>query len=332
MPSASNIQGVLHVDQFLTDYSVSWVQDQANFVSTVATSIIPVQKSSDKYVTYDRGYFWRDDVAPRPLGGTPVQTGYKISSQNYNAEEYALEHFIDDRQRTNADAPINLELNATRLLTQKHMIKRDRVWATKFFQPSVWTNEYDGVASGVGSDEFLQWNDANSTPIEDVDTFKVEMMRKTGFKPNTLVLGADVYTKLRSNPDIRDVLKYTGYGDRALGSLNALAQIFEVDNVRVAAGVYNAAAEGAADDFQFITDTKSAWLGYIDPNPSLDSPTAIATFAWTGLIPGVTNALGGVIERSREDRAHSDFFQARQAWAMEQVSADLGIFLHDAVS
>lgn len=330
--SAVNIQGQLHVDQYLTNYSLSWAQEQTNFISSAATSVIPVTKSSDKYVHYDRGYFWRDDVEPRPLGGTPVQTGYKILSDNYNAEEYALEHFIDDRQRVNADAPINLELNAARLLTEKHMIKRDRVWVQKFFNTGIWSTEYNGLASTGGATDLVFWNDVASTPIQDIDIARNRQMQLTGRDPNVLVLGADVYAALRSNPDVRDALKYTGYGERALGGRQALAQLFEVDRVVVARSVYNAAAEGAADNFQFIANTRSAWLGYIDPNPSLDSPTAIATFAWTGLIPGATNAIGGVIERSREDRAHSDFFQARMAWDMKLVSADLGSYFHNIIS
>ena len=74
------------------------------------------------------------------------------------------------------------------------------------------------------------------------------------------------------------------------------------------------------------------WLGFIEPNPGLDSPTAIATFAWTGLIPGVTNTLGGVIERGRDDRAHSDYFQGRMAWDMQIIAADLGVFFSAAVA
>ena len=98
-PSAANIEGALHVDRYLTNFSVMYVQDARNFVAQRASSVIPVMKQTDIYVVYDRGYFWRDEAAPRPLGGRPNQVGYRISDQTYSAVEFALEHIIDDRQR-----------------------------------------------------------------------------------------------------------------------------------------------------------------------------------------------------------------------------------------
>ncbi len=73
-------------------------------------------------------------------------------------------------------------------------------------------------------------------------------------------------------------------------------------------------------------------LLYIDPSAGLDSPTAIANFAWTGLIPGATNAIGGVMERGRDDRAHSDYFQERMAWDLQKVAADLGVYFSGAIA
>src|ERR1043166_8640458 len=139
--SAQNIEGALHVDRYLTNYSVNYVQDRRNFVAQRAASIIPVTNQTNTYVIYDRGYFWRDEAKPRPLGGRPEQVSYKLSSGTYTAVEYALEHIVDDRQRANTDSPSNLDENATTLLTQKMMIKQDRFWATNMFATGKWTTE-----------------------------------------------------------------------------------------------------------------------------------------------------------------------------------------------
>jgi hypothetical protein len=333
MPVASNdavnIQGALHVDRYLTGFSINYVQDKANFVAQRAASLISVMKQTDLYVVYDRGFFWRDEVAPRPLGGRPEQVGYKFADGSYKCTEFALEHVIDDRQRANADDPIRLDQNATTLLTQKHMIKQDRVWAQNFFVPGAWSTQAIGVASTPGASQFVQFNDALSQPIEIVDYWKDQMHQKTGFMPNTLVLGAAVKRILRSNPDIADRIKYTRTG---VADEDLLGSLFEIDNVVVARSIYNAAMEGAADNFQYIVDPNAMILLYIEQNPGLDSPTAIANFAWTGLIPGDTNAIGGVIERGRDDRAHSDYFQGRMAWDLRLVAPDLGVFFSNAVA
>lgn len=328
MPTASNIQGTLHVDRYLTDYSVAFIQSRTNFVGARASSFIPVQNASDKYVVYPRGYFWRDEAKPRSLGGRPVQVGYKVDEDSYSAVEWALEHVVDDRQRGNTDTPIKLEENATRLLSQKQMIRLDRLWATKFFIPSAWTTLRVGTTSTPGANQFLKFDDANSDPIGAVDEAKDAMFQLTGFMPNTLVLGAGVRRVLRSHPDIADRIKYVGIG---LADETKLAELFDVSNVMTARGLYNAAAEGAADDFQYIVSGSGMWLGYIEPNPSIDSPTAIATFAWNALIPGQTNNMGGVIERGRDGRAHSDFFQSRMAFDIKKVSADLGIYFQNVI-
>lgn len=328
-PSATNIEGALHVDRYLTNYSVMYVQDSRNFVAQRACSVIPVQKQTDIYVVYDRGYFWRDEAQPRPLGGRPSQVGYRISDQTYSCVEYALEHVVDDRQRANVDEPIRLDENATTLLTQKQMIKQDRMWSQRFFTTGVWTYELQGVNAAVGPGSFLNFDDAQSTPIEVIDEQKDEMAKRTGFMPNTLVLGAAVKRALRTHPDISDRIKYTQTG---IADDDILATLFEVENVITARSVFNAGDEGEADDMDFIADERAMLLAYIEPNPGLDSPTAMANFAWVGLIAGEANSIGGVMQRGRDERAHSDYFQNRMAWDQRQVAPDLAVFFNEAVN
>jgi hypothetical protein len=327
-PTATNIEGALHVDRYLTNFSVMFVQDSINFIAQRAASIIPVVKQTDLFVQYDRGYFWRDEAKPRPLGGRPQQVGYKIESDSYACVEYALEHVVDDRQRANADEPIRLDENATTLLTQKNMIKQDRTWCQRFFVTGVWTTDVTGVHSTPGANQITQFSQPDSEPIEVIDQYKDVIAERTGYMPNTLVLGADVKRALRSHPDISDRIKYTQVG---IADDGILASLFEVENVITARSVYTTSNEGATNAFDFIADQDAMWLGYIEPNPTVDSPTAIAMFTWTGLIPGQTNQLGGVIERGRDDRAHSDYFQGRMAWDMKRVSADLGVFFDNVV-
>ena len=317
----NDIQGELRVDQFLTNFSLSYRQAQASFVAAQAATPISVMNESDKYAVYPAGYFWRDEAEVRPLGGRPVQVGYKVESGQYLAEEWALEHTIDDRQRRNAATPFNLDENGVSLLESKQMIREDRIWVEKFFQPGVWSNDF------TAGTHFTAFNDAASEPIAFLDTQKTIMAQATGRMPNTLVLGANVAPALRSNPDIVDRVKYTQTG---IANLNVLASLFEVERVVVARSVYNAAAEGAEDDFEFIADPNAMWLGYIERQPMMDAPTAIARFGWTGLIPGATNQFGGVINRGRDDRAYSDWIHSRNAYDYKLVSPDLGMFFTNA--
>lgn len=318
----NDIQGEMRVDRYLTNFSLSYRQDQSQFAAGRAATPIPVRNESDKYAIFPAGYFWRDEAEVRALGGRPVQVGYAVQNGQYLAEEWALEHTIDDRQRANAETPYDLDEAGVMLLESKMLIREDRIWAQKFFQLGVWTFELEG------NQQFTPFNDPASTPISVIDTYSTRMLQATGKRPNTLALGVNVADSLRINPDIVDRVKYT---QRGIADTDLLASLFRVDRVVTISSLYNAAAEGADDDFEFIADPNAMWLGYIEPSPRMNAPTAIARFGWTGLLPGA-NKVGGVVTRGRDDRAYSDWIHARSAFDYKLVSPDLGIFFANANS
>lgn len=329
------VYGAGNPDAYLTDYSYALTQDDATFVAGVAASHIPVTQEAGKFNVYPPGYFWRDEAKVRPLGGRPAQVSYAVEDGTYSAEEWALEHVIDDRTRRNARNQQNLDKNAVRLLTGKQLIRADRIWVQNFFATGKWGMEVEGVGATPGTDEFLQWNDAASTPISDIEDYKELIRAATGMEPNTLILGANVRKALKNHPEFIERTKYTS----SAAITNAImAALFEVENVRVARAMYNQADERlpgddhGGEDLTYIADPNAALLAYIDPNPTLDSPTAIASFDWDALVPGQTNDMGGVISRGRDDRAYSDWFHSRHAFGMGKVSDDLAVFIKSAVA
>jgi len=333
-----SISGDTNPDAYLTNYSFGLMQDDGVFVAGAATSRITVTQEAGKFNVYPPGYFWRDEAKVRPLGGRPVQVSYGIKEDTYVAEEWALEHVIDDRTRQNSRVQGRLDENATRLLTTKQMIRADRIWATSFFKTGVWGMTVAGEAdsgSVVAGTNFLSWADDASSPLSDIEDWKEMIRAATGMEPNTLVLGSNVRKRLKNHPEFVDRIKYTS----SAAITNAvMAAMFEIDNLRVARAIYNTADEKpisvddtGGENFAYIVDPNAAWLGYIDPTPSLDSPTAIATFAWDSLVPGQTNDMGGVISRGRDGRAYSDYFHSRQAFGMKKVSDDLAVFISDAL-
>lgn len=329
---ADNIIGNLTVDTFLTNYSESWLQDQSNFISNAAATPIPVSQQSGSYMTYPKSYWLRDEMAPRPLGSSPVQVSYGVGRGTYSVDEYALEHFVDDKQRSQSNLPgVNLDMNATRLLTSKAALRRERAWATEFFKTGVWTTNYTGVAAAPAGSQFLQWNQAGANPLRDVLRFKTAIGLGTGKTPNTMVVGVNVHNWLLQSAYILDLIKYT---ERGVITNDLLASLFGVERYSVAQGVYNTAQEKVtpdAENIQYIVDPNAVWIGYIERSPSMDSPTAVALFMWTDLLPG-TSSLGTVVTRGRDDRAYSDWFHVRQSFQYKAVAPDLGTFLTSAVS
>lgn len=321
--------GDLHIDQYLTNLAVGWAQNPAKFIAGQVFPTVPVAKQSDKYAIWDKGFFYRDEVAPRPLGGRPNQVGAKVGQGTYLCEEEGLEYSIDDRTRANADVPLDPDRAGTNLLTTQEMIHRDREWATAYFQPEVWGTDLEGKSSSPGGEEFLQFDQSGSEPILLIDENRDDVAGVTGYEPGVLVLGRDVYRTIKNHPAVIERIKYTQTG---LITADILASLFGVDKVLVPGGVVNTAKEGAADDIDFIVSRKDMLLVYAADAPSIDQPSGGYGFAWTGLLPGLANAFGGVIERGREQLAHSDVLQIRSAYDMKVVAPELGVFFKDAVA
>lgn len=324
----------LHVDRYLTQMSIAWAQDSDAFVADKIFPIVPVAKESDLYAVYQKGYFYRDELQPRPLGGRPPEAGYAVESKRYACVEWGLEDKIDDRIRANADQPLDPDLASMRLLTGQALVHRDKLWAEAYFKTGVWSKDWTGAVSGTettleGSGEFVQFDNPSSEPIAFFDARRFEMAGKTGYKPNVLVLGPSTFRAIKNNKEVLDRIKYT---QRGIITTDILAALFDVERVVVPMAVVNSAEEGQTDSIDFISSKKGAMLVYAAPAPAINQPSAGYTFAYTGLIPGVTNAFGGVIERGREELAHSDVIQIRASYDMEITASELGQFFTNCTS
>lgn len=80
-----------------------------------------------------------------------------------------------------------------------------------------------------------QWSDPASDPVADVSDWQETIRAKIGRTPNEMVFGRAVLRALKQHPKIIERIKYTG---RDVPSLELLASLFEIDNIRVADGVY----------------------------------------------------------------------------------------------
>ena len=195
-------------------------------------------------------------------------------------------------------------MEAVDALTEKALIRRERKWVSKVLTSGVWSSDWAGVASGPTGNQFVQWDQSAATPFTFIRQRSRAIQLVTGKKPNVLVLSNDVYDTLIQNDEIIDLYRYVEGG---LVSEQNLREVFDVERIVVPMAFYNTAKEGSANSFAWTAPTKTAWLGYIAPRASLQTPTAVSMFAWQGLLNGVANAQGGVITRGRDDRAYTDW-------------------------
>ncbi len=334
MPSSTSIQPSLtdvHVNRLLTNVSVAFMQDQANFVADQFAPVIPSQEKSNVYATYDRGYFNRNQMTKRAPGTESTGAGYAVDlTASYTCEVYAFHHDIPDQRRANADRPLDPDLEAQRLCTYQALINRENSFVTTYFAGGLWTSDWDGVASGEnGTSTFRQWNDVASTPIENVRLACTTVQARTGFRPNMLVLGRQVYDILLDHPDLVGRIDRGQTGGTALVRRETMAALFEVDRILVMDAIQNTAKEGQTNAHSFIGG-KKALVAYVTPTASLMTPTAAYTFAWTGYAGN--SALGTQIQRFRMQELKSDRVEIESAYVHKLISADLGAFFDTIVA
>ena len=322
-----------HVNRPLTNISVAYSQEAAGveYVADKAFAAIPVESKSDLYFTYNRGDFNRDEMQPRGLSQESAGGGYNLDSTgNYNCTVWSLHKDIDDQIRSNSDSPLAPDRDATIYLTQQALTRRERVWATNYFQTGKWTNNLTGQAT-ADSTHVMYWNLGASTPIEDMRAAKTQMrVSSGGFTANVAVFSRPVFDKLVDHPDFIDRVKYGQTpGKPAISNRQIMAEILELEDVYVMDAVYNSAQERATETNVFIGG-KSAGLFYRPSNPGIMTPAAGYTFNWTGLI-GQTGGAGIRIKTFRMDPKASDRVEIDCAFDMKLIGADLGFFFNAVV-
>lgn len=211
-------------------------------------------------------------------------------------------------------------------VSRQMLLKKEILWVNQVFTTGVWGTDVTGVAAGPTGNQVLQWNNANATPIQDVDTWRLSIAQNTGFLPNTLVLGPQAYVQLKNHPTILDRIKYT---QRGIVTPDLLAELFDIDNVYIPYVIQNTAAEGLTGVYSFLYG-KSALLMYVNPNPGLMTPSAGYTFAWTGLLGAAAN--GVRMKSFRMDHIESDRVEGEMAIDMHVVGAPLGVFFATVVA
>ena len=103
-----------------------------------------------------------------------------------------------------------------------------------------------------------QWSSNSSDP----QTAILDAMDAPLVRPNTLVMGQQVWTKLRQHPKIVEAINMSGAGDDARGAVAArqVAELFELEHVLIGRAQYQTANRGQNEAFSYIWGKHAALL------------------------------------------------------------------------
>jgi hypothetical protein len=222
---------------------------------------------------------------------------------------------------------------STKQLMQKLLIRRDRIFVSKYMTTGVWGTTVVGTANGTpGGATPAYWNDdANSDPFTDVAVAQTTILQNTGFLPNRFVLSWPVYQALRKHPLVIDRIKYTQKAFAGTITPELLAQAFDIERCVVSRAVYNTAGENQTASMSF-TMGSDALVCYAAPSPGLMIPTAGYTFAWQGYTN--LNTMGVRVAQIPMPWLGIGTIrnEADMAFDMQIVGSDLGYFFSGIVS
>lgn len=310
MPGSKGV----HVDQPLTNVSVAYIQEQTDFIASMAFPEINVRHKSDTYRQWSKGSFMRDEAKER-AGCTESVGGTRSSTQSpYKCKVYAFHEDVCWQDIANADDGVNPEQEASRNVTQKMLIKRERQFALDYFKAGVWTTDYAVTTP---------WDNAAGTPIKDLRS-QIRLVKKsTGFKPNRLVLDGDTFDALVDSADfLGRVNGGATVGQPAQVNQMLLANILGLDMVLVSEASYVTSKEGVSPEVGDSIMPNGALLLYAPDSPGMYTPSAGYTFNWAEYI----GDNGQEISRFDMDHLKATRVEGEIAFDQNQVAADLGVF------
>lgn len=334
----------LHVSTELTGASLMYLQDAGMFAAS-SQGFIPSAVPAGKIMRYNKGDMFRFDAAMALRGPRAESAGIgaKVDFLPFACQVYALHADVDEQQQASqvTGDPVD---DANVFVTQQSLLVRESVWVAKLFAAGLWGIDLAGVAGAPGGNQFKQWDQASSTPREDLSLNALNIFAKTGKFPNTLTVTPYVLRALLLNAEIVAAFQYTTAG--ATPDLVALAKclfmpameagqangaaIGSMPRVAICGGIQTTSDEGQADTFGFIGG-KAALLAYVAERPGLRSPSAYYTVGWTGLMGA--NPLGlRIKDFPLERNAVTHRVEAEMAYDIPLTGTDLAAFFATAVS
>lgn len=304
--------GDVHVDGPLTMMSVAYRNTM--YIGDMLFPRVPVVKESDLFFEFERSPWLRDEARERAIGGDTPLGGFGVTTGSYSVTEYIHGFPIDDRQRRNADSPIDLDQLGVEFTADKLDLKLEKQVATLANTSANWTTNV--TLAGA-----QQWNDAASTPFSDLRTARVTVLRQIGRPANTLVLGYEVFETLALHAGLIDRVKYTGTQDRpAMVTARMMAALFQVDQVLIGAALEDSSVEGAAASVAYLWG-KHAFLCYVPSRASINTPSA-----------GYVFTTGRGADRYRDDSKKSDIIRSWEAFQAKRVAAGAGYRIVNAIA
>lgn len=327
----------IHVARLESQWSLAYRQEPSNFVADQWFPMIGVSQIAGMYPKWAKENAFTPKAGKWRPGTIPPQGELKVDTPgSYVCERYAFEMPLLADIPYVADEGYPIEQATTNMVTDVMQLNKELIIANNYFKTGVWSIDVTGVDSGENweagevttGETFRRFNDSDSDPLGLFKDAKMAVKQKAGVKPNTLIMGEQVYEALRINPQLISLFRNPQGAEKVPTKLNEqmIAQALDVEKIMVAGAMYNTAAPGDTVTLDWIFG-KSMWLGYVD------TPGPLKTIAAMNL--SFNEPLGGfdtAMVQVPDLHSHTTWYQGFQCWCPVVMAPDAGMFFYTAIA
>lgn len=327
----------IHVARLESQWSLAYRQEPSNFVADQWFPMIGVSQIAGMYPKWAKENAFTPKAGKWRPGTIPPQGELKVDTPgSYVCERYAFEMPLLADIPYVADEGYPIEQATTNMVTDVMQLNKELIIANNYFKTGVWSIDVTGVNSGetwvagevTTGETFRRFNDSDSDPLGLFKDAKMAVKQKAGVKPNTLIMGEQVYEALRINPQLISLFRNPQGAEKVPTKLNEqmIAQALDVEKIMVAGAMYNTAAPGDTVKLDWIFG-KSMWLGYVD------TPGPLKTIAAMNL--SFNEPLGGfdtAMVQVPDIHSHTTWYQGFQCWCPVVMAPDAGMFMESAIA
>lgn len=291
------------------------------YIANVLFPRVPVMQRGGRVITFGYEDFMLYQTRRAP-GADTKRISVGMSSDPYLLEDHSLEAGvpIELQQEAAAVAPsIDLSMVAVRKV-QRAMALRMEVQAAGIAR-TLATYPVGNRINLSGTSQWSDWGTA-SDPIQVIENAKEAVRQRIGVRPNTVVMGAQVFAQVRQHPKIVDRIKYT---QREIATPELLAMLFGVERVVVGDALSAADSTSSTPTFTDVWG-KDCIVAYTVPGSVADMGTP--TYGYTYQLDGYVLVEEGYYDRNTK----SWYFPVTDAAMPVIAGAIAGYLIQNAVA
>lgn len=277
----------------------------------------PVGKQDFKYTAYNKDE--RFTLPDTKVGrrSDPNQVEFGATEVSASTDDWGLDDVVPQVDIDNATAGMDPLGTAVEGIVGLVELDREKRVADLVFNAATYPTANKLTLSGFG-----QWSDfVNSDPIADITA----ALDTPVFRPNVMTIGRPAYSVLIRHPKVLKAV-HGNAGDSGIAARQAIADLFELDEILVGDAWINTAKKGQAATMVRLWGKHCA---FTVRNAVPRGSGAIPTFGGTAQFG---TRIAGTIGSSTKGLRGSTIVRAGESVKELVMAADLGYFIQNAVA